>query len=222
VQIPKGFNITEQKLANKLRRTNPVTVTITQWGMLMWQQILSTGKLMLRRECEVLWVASRFAVCGACSCACNGHRDRSRRIGTQAQHNGVPCGSGEGGPAGTQEVAPCNVGSAACGAGVAVNCELSEWGTWEQCSASCGGGQQERRRVVSQEPENLDGVVNVAKGGSEHNGLLDQYENCNPEPCKPSIDCSLTVWSDWGAACSCACKYGHMDRSRRIGTQAQQ
>ena len=34
-----------------------------------------------------------------------------------------------------------------------VDCQLSEWDAWEQCSLSCGGGAQTRKRKIITEPE---------------------------------------------------------------------
>ena len=84
---------------------------------------------------------------GDCSCSCNGIRDRTRRISQYAMNGGKPCDGA------TKQVEGCNTG-AACGGESPVDCVLSEWVDWGECSAECGGGVHRRQREVQVYPRN--------------------------------------------------------------------
>ena len=55
-----------------------------------------------------------------------------------------------------------------------VDCVWNSWGTWGSCSASCGGGTQQRTRTVGQQPMN---------GGAACQGLPDLSQSCNDHVC---------------------------------------
>ena len=57
---------------------------------------------------------------------------------------------------------------------ILVNCELSSWGHWSLCSATCGGGAKESNRTIIQAAKN---------GGSSCAGELQRSMECNIEPC---------------------------------------
>ena len=57
---------------------------------------------------------------------------------------------------------------------ILVNCELSSWGHWSLCSATCGGGSKESNRTINQAAKN---------GGSSCAGELERSMECNIEPC---------------------------------------
>jgi len=91
-----------------------------------------------------------------------------------------------------------------------VDCELSEWGEWELCSATCDGGSQTRSREVEIEPEN---------GGKGCSGILKFAKPCGMDPCPKecrSLDCLWSDWAPWGA-CS---KAGQKKRHRHVMQQS--
>ena len=57
-----------------------------------------------------------------------------------------------------------------------VDCILSDWSQWSPCTASCGGGQRSRSRIVAQE---------AGWGGRECAGDLTETSSCNIECCVP-------------------------------------
>ncbi|KAK0403268.1 hypothetical protein QR680_016824 [Steinernema hermaphroditum] len=72
----------------------------------------------------------------------------------------------------------------------------SEWGEWEQCSASCGGGRQTRsRKCLAQFVFLCDGYVN-------------EERPCATEPC-PDVQVAAThsvpAWSEWSDWSECSC-----------------
>ena len=141
-------------------------------------------------------VLSNWSNWGNCSASCGGGtQTRTRTIITQPQHGGNPCNS-------QQENRSCNTQPCP------VDCQLSQWGEWGDCSASCGGGTQTRTRTIITQPQH---------GGNPCNS---QQENrsCNTQPCP--VDCQLSQWGEWGD-CSASCGGGTQTRTRTIITQPQ-
>jgi len=80
------------------------------------------------------------------------------------------------------------------------DCQVSEWAD-EQCSKSCGGGQQIRnRRIVMQ-----------SVNGTECPPLR-MERTCNIDPCP--VACKVSAWSEW-TSCSSECDGGIMTRERQ-------
>ncbi|CDJ47042.1 thrombospondin type 1 domain-containing protein, putative [Eimeria brunetti] len=88
-----------------------------------------------------------------------------------------------------------------------VDCQVTAWGAWSSCTATCGGGQQQRQRSVVRQPAN---------GGREC-PVLTETQVCGSYPCP--TDCEMSPWSEW-TTCSAACGEGQMFRSRRITSAA--
>lgn len=57
-----------------------------------------------------------------------------------------------------------------------VGCLLSDWSSWSECSASCGGGVSTRNKTVLREAE---------AGGKGCDGPLEQHVVCNTNRCLP-------------------------------------
>jgi len=162
----------------------------------------ATGPTAVIRDCEVgEWVA------GPCSQPCHGG-------------NGVPVTPGfmqltryivmNKGPYG----APCpplmmqmDCNAVPC----PVDCRMSEWSEWGECTKECGGGSHLKTRSVLVEPT----------GGGEMCPNKAQRKTCNVESC--DVDCGLTEWTAWGP-CTRACRAyehsepGRMYRKRNIHT----
>lgn len=73
--------------------------------------------------------------------------------------------------------------------------DLPRWSEWSECSASCGGGIQERSRICEKR--------NKCQGNSQ------ERRPCNMFACKSEWGC----WSDW-SPCSESCGWGIRKRSR--------
>lgn len=111
-----------------------------------------------------------------------GQRLRRRKIEQDAGPLGHAC---EGSVAATEPCAHLNATEST------VDCRLSEWSSWTDCSRTCGGGSQERSRKV---------ISHAADGGSPCKGSLRTVQACGVEPCPADdfdVDCRLASWSDW-------------------------
>jgi len=134
-----------------------------------------------------------------CDTSCGGGQQfRMRDISIPSDERGTPC-TGE-----TKSVQPCN--DEPCHEHV--NCQVGEWGSWGECSVTCGPGQQERSRTVETPAEN---------GGLPCSAELEESQGCDNEPCEAQIDCVWGNFGDW-SACSRSCGGGEKTRGRLIQT----
>ena len=65
-----------------------------------------------------------------------------------------------------------------------VNGGWGNWGDWEACSVSCGGGDQDRTRACDSPAPNF--------GGDECSGSASQTKRCKENPC-PSKSNTLSL-----------------------------
>ena len=86
---------------------------------------------------------------------------------------------------------------------VAADGWFSSWGSWQDCSKTCGGGT--RKRSMTYNPP-VNGGQEVAPPG----GSSSESETCNSENCP--IDGVWKSWSSW--CCSTCCGAGVSSRSR--------
>lgn len=75
----------------------------------------------------------------------------------------------------------------------------SEWGEWESCSATCGGGTKKRTRTCEKHPQDFSFTCQ---------GKNQETESCNSQLCP--------YWSSWGelGSCSTTCGNGFKTRTR--------
>jgi len=75
------------------------------------------------------------------------------------------------------------------------DCKVGAWAAWSKCSASCGGGEQLRTRVI---------LVKPSKSGKKCPALVDKRK-CNTQKCPPGtkIDCIVGAvsWTPCPAKC---------------------
>jgi len=143
------------------------------------------------QDCEVApWVPE------ACSATCGGGTQRlRRRVVRAAGPLGMPCPLLETTQACNTQPCP-------------VDCVVSQWAEWSQCSAACGGGSKSRTRSVSVWPR---------EGGEPCPEEESVSEGCAPSPC--DADCSLGAWAAW-SPCSRPCGGGLRHRSRGVESPA--
>ncbi|KAM9774698.1 SCO-spondin [Syngnathus typhle] len=117
-----------------------------------------------------------------CSASCGRGQRRRTRL----------CQNIEGGPACSDttqtescDLRPCPVG-----------CLLSEWSSWSECSATCGGGLSMRNKTILQESE---------PGGTACVGPLEQHTVCNSESCRTGCS-DGQVFSECSGSCPFTCE----------------
>jgi len=100
---------------------------------------------------------------------------RTRAVVTAMANGGQPCPD-------LLQSSPCNTDP--CTANV--DCVLTMWSLWSNCSSSCGGGNRNRTRAVT---------VNASGVGLACESLVDS-EACNTQVC---TDCVVSDWTAWGS-----------------------
>mmetsp|Transcript_26237 Transcript_26237/g.55659 ORF Transcript_26237/g.55659 Transcript_26237/m.55659 type:complete len:1597 (+) Transcript_26237:60-4850(+) len=147
---------------------------------------------------------------GSCTVSCGGGVTwRHRKITKMAN----ACGREPEGK--NREVKFCNV-DVQCEE--AVDCVLSRWGEWTECSASCNGVRKRSRHVAT-----------YGRGsGKWCTGALKETWPCNPGPDEKApeecaagepIDCLLSEWASW-STCTATCGGGQHTRIREIAQPA--
>ncbi len=97
-----------------------------------------------------------------------------------------------------EESQPCNDGPCP------VDCIVTDWTSWDECSTTCGGGLQYRDREIQRES---------AHGGEPCPEELEESQECGMDPCP--IDCVMNDWKPW-SECSDTCGGGIQTRYRTV------
>ena len=131
-----------------------------------------------------------------CTATCGtGQRTRTRHIMQESAHGGDACPELEDRESCLEQDCP-------------IHCDVTDWGSWGQCNAPCGGGTETRDRTIAVEPK--------------HNGdqcpNLSETRSCNVSPCP--VHCQVTDFSDW-SGCNALCGGGTKTRMRSIVVDAE-
>ncbi|VDH96262.1 Hypothetical predicted protein [Mytilus galloprovincialis] len=151
------------------------------------------SKLCNEHYCPVDGNWSKWSEWKECSVTCGvGIMTRNRTCkNPEPQYGGKQCIGNDNNISGCAEN-PCPI-----------NGNWTEWSSWNECSATCGGGIKIRDRNCSNpEPQ---------YGGDQCFGNSTNSETCNEDPCP--IDGNWSGWSEWDE-CSVSCGGGLKTRNR--------
>lgn len=209
----------EKKVCNTLKC--PIDCQVTDWsnwdacslecgGGYQWQRrtvivsdsnngkgcpVLSQKRLCNDHPCRIDCDMTDWSTWSDCSVKCGGGtQKRTRTMTRMSQHGGKSCPP-------DREDRACNISECP------IDCELSQWGDFPDCSSTCGGGRQTRYRSIE---------VTSAFGGSACEALTDP-QTCNKAACP--VDCLMGSWGPW-QKCDKACGGGQEQRFRNIDTDA--
>jgi len=154
-------------------------------------------------DCEL----SAWTAWTSCSNECYGVSERHRSVVSFPSGRGQSCEAEA-----LKEMEMCNPGPggaapAQCeGAEAPTPCQLSVWGDWGSCSATCDDGQRVRLRHI---------LSPATKGGELCDGSLSETHTCSALPCPvhECEDCRYGEWTEWGACSKCG---GQRYRHRSI------
>jgi len=155
------------------------------------------GGFSQERECNLKFCPLHCTLAdwsdwAGCSASCgDGSETRERQVSVKADFGGLAC-TGD-----TQASRSCSV--KAC----PIHCQWQDWSDWNECTSSCGSGQQARTRSVAVQP---------MYGGDLCEGFASDTRPCESLPICPT-DCEWDVWTDW-EGCSVTCGAGVSRRTR--------
>jgi len=89
-----------------------------------------------------------------------------------------------------------------------IDCALSDWSSWSQCTKECGGGVETRTRSQLTKPK---------YGGHACDSLQDARP-CNSGSC--DRNCKLGDWTEF-SPCSKACDTGYIERQKHVMVRAR-
>ena len=148
------------------------------------------------QDCPQHCQVSDWGSWGTCNAACGGGAaHRARTLTQEPKFNGNQCPH-------LGETRHCNM--AAC----PIHCTTTDWSSWSECNAGCGGGVATRMRFVVV-PAQFNG--RPCPHGSE-------TKPCNTHACP--IHCQTSTWGSFGA-CNAACGGGVQTRTRAVIVSAQ-
>eukprot|EP00929_Paragymnodinium_shiwhaense_P050191 TRINITY_DN25294_c0_g2_i1.p1 TRINITY_DN25294_c0_g2~~TRINITY_DN25294_c0_g2_i1.p1 ORF type:complete len:1607 (+),score=365.13 TRINITY_DN25294_c0_g2_i1:131-4951(+) len=142
-----------------------------------------------------------------CSSTCTGVQTRSRHIARYGKGLGNFCTGS------LRDTRPCEPGahSPLCGGEASIDCALSSWSSWTDCSATCDGGEQGRVRQIDEMPQ---------YGGKPCDGGLSEVRECGRSRCHgpTPTNCAFGDWEAWGACSKCG---GQRKRFRHVKVYAK-
>jgi hypothetical protein len=125
-----------------------------------------------------------------CDASCGGGKNTRTRAKLERNNHSGKCGD-------EKEQKDCNTDTCP------VDCQVSAWKEWGECSLTCGGGVQKRTRSIIAHP----------RGKGEPCQGLEGTRPCPSNPCP--VHCVMTKWSKF-TKCTKSCDTGTKTRTRNI------
>jgi hypothetical protein len=147
--------------------------------------------------CAVDCSVSAWNEWSVCTKTCGeGVQTRSRSVKVNASGGGMPCGA-------LDAQRPCTKNPCA------IDCVMTQWSTFSECSKSCGTGNKQRTRSI--DPQHVHNPI--TSPCPKKTDILE----CNAAPCP--IDCIPMPWGSW-TTCDNAnkCGTGQQTRTRAIAS----
>jgi len=145
---------------------------------------------------------SEWSKWSTCAVSCGvGSQTRTRTVLNQAKQGGTACI----GP--LEVIQACTAGACAIS-----DCQMSIWGAWSSCTASCGEGNKRRQR----------GFAVQATPGGTGCGVdeMEEVQRCGRTECpKVCVDGFWTAWGEW-SVCTKSCSGGYRTHTRSVGGRA--
>jgi hypothetical protein len=162
-----------------------------------------TKECNVGKPCPIDCKMSQWGDFGACTKSCGiGYKSRSRTVETPPNSIGKPCSTHR------VEKHECSLVQFC-----PVDCTLSEWGAWSDCSKKCDDGQGAGKRIRRRFVENTEYYGGKACDKEQ----MRAEETCNENKCP--VDCVVSGWSAWGS-CSKTCA-GKAPGTRLFGARQE-
>jgi hypothetical protein len=141
-------------------------------------------------QCPVNCKLTAFSKWGMCDRSCGGGmRKRTRSVITKPAAGGVGCAMKD-------DYSPCNL--QAC----PLDCIVTPWSTWADCSTTCGLGKRTRAREILYEGSH----------GGKKCPITKESKGCRAI-CP--VHCQVSEWSEY-SVCLKTCGTGHKIRTRKV------
>ncbi|KAL3870731.1 hypothetical protein ACJMK2_038775 [Sinanodonta woodiana] len=189
-------NATEVSFRSKLEETvstieQNFTGSMSKLNQTLWKLYKQVKKRRVPKKVKGGWTA--WGSWTSCTSTCGrGIQDRVRTCTNPAPSNGGNYCDGNG-----MEYKQCQINSCR------VNGSWTAWGSWSNCSSTCGKGSKNRvRTCTNPAPSN---------GGNYCNGVWMEINECQVSSC--TVNGSWTAWGSW-SSCSSTCGKGTQNRVR--------
>jgi len=125
-----------------------------------------------KQACPIDCLMNDWSEWTSCTKDCGGGvKQKARSVEIEAKNGGFACEA-------TDNAQVCNMN--ACD----VDCVLTQWTEWEQCTKACNGGIEIRRKPIMYD------IQGMGKCASENDKTRFEERQCNTDSCPPNLVCN--------------------------------